>query len=558
MIGVIAYSPQFAAVREFFELFKTPWEWAEKGREYDVLLCTADAELGDYSASLLLLYSGRQLRFDREANVIGSDEKCGRILGREHDCMPVYGETRTFPDGVASVLRDAESGDAVLHECRFRNTGVVRIGYDLFVEIQHLLATGQSSQYAGIPTLELHIDLLRSLILRAGIPVIEIPPVPAGYQSITCLTHDVDHPSIRRHKADHTVIGLMYRAVAGSFVNMLQGRMRFQDVLTNWTAALKLPLIYLGFATDFWADFAEQYLEAEGGIRSTYFVIPFAGDAGHAGHAGQPPQGPAPRYRAACYGARDIAGSIKTLTAAGCEVGLHGLDAWRDSAKAAGEFEEIRRLTGAAEMGTRMHWLYYDDDSPAVLERAGASYDSTIGYRETVGYRAGTSQAYKPLNAERLLELPLHVMDTALFYPAYMGLSAPEATTVLQRFADDLARFGGCLTLNWHDRSLAPERLWIRCYRDLLHDLRSRKTWFATCGQAVRWFCRRRSVVFTDRGDTQGVLVTAASRDDEPDLIVRTHAPIRGNVTHASGEAQCVDMVLNGKIEIDLGARQTS
>ena len=46
-----------------------------------------------------------------------------------------------------------------------------------------------------------------------------------------------------------------------------------------------------------------------------------------------------------------------------------------------------------------------------------------MGYNETVGYRAGTTQAYKPLEASRLLELPLHVMDTALFYPAYLGLS---------------------------------------------------------------------------------------------------------------------------------------
>ena len=47
----------------------------------------------------------------------------------------------------------------------------------------------------------------------------------------------------------------------------------------------------------------------------------------------------------------------------------------------------------------RMHWLYYDQQSPGVLEKAGAVYDSTIGYNETVGYRAGTTQAYKPLEA---------------------------------------------------------------------------------------------------------------------------------------------------------------
>ncbi len=107
--------------------------------------------------------------------------------------------------------------------------------------------------------------------------------------------------------------------------------------------------------------------------------------------------------------------------AAGCEVGLHGIDAWLDSSKGREELEEIRSLTGNSEIGVRMHWLYYDQQSPVALEKAGAAYDSTIGYNETVGYRAGTTQVYKPLEANRLLELPLHVMDTALFYPDSSG-----------------------------------------------------------------------------------------------------------------------------------------
>ena len=145
------------------------------------------------------------------------------------------------------------------------------------------------------------------------------------------------------------------------------------------------------------------------------FVIPFKNYPGKNSH------GLAPRFRAARYGARDIADTIGKIMAAGCEVGLHGIDAWLDSSRGREELEEIRRLTGVSEIGVRMHWLYYDQQSPVALEQAGAAYDSTIGYNETVGYRAGTTQAYKPLPATRLLELPLHVMDTALFYPSLPG-----------------------------------------------------------------------------------------------------------------------------------------
>ncbi len=79
-----------------------------------------------------------------------------------------------------------------------------------------------------------------------------------------------------------------------------------------------------------------------------------------------------------------------------------------------------------------MHWLYYDQNSPKKLEEAGATYDSTCGYNDAVGYRAGTTQVHKPLSATHLLELPLHVMDTALFYPSRMELSPARAASVLR------------------------------------------------------------------------------------------------------------------------------
>jgi len=69
-------------------------------------------------------------------------------------------------------------------------------------------------------------------------------------------------------------------------------------------------------------------------------------------------------------------------------------------------------------MGVRMHWLYYSQQSAASWRPLARLYDSTIGYNDTIGYRAGTTQVYKPLDANRLLELPLHAMDTAMFYRA--------------------------------------------------------------------------------------------------------------------------------------------
>ena len=143
-----------------------------------------------------------------------------------------------------------------------------------------------------------------------------------------------------------------------------------------------------------------------------------------------------------------------------------------------------------------MHWLYFDDHSPLALEKAGFSYDSTVGYNQTIGYRAGTAQVYKPLQAHHLLELPLHVMDTALFYPDYLNLTFEEADRRIGEIIDYARQFGGAVTFNWHDRSIAPERLWGEFYAGLISELKRKGAWCSSAGTVVSWFQNRRSVVF--------------------------------------------------------------
>jgi hypothetical protein len=520
MIGVIADPSEHAVIREFFELFKTPWEFHRRDQHYDVLLCAGDGLL-DNTAKVVLFYAGSRTHHDEEQNIPTSSRgRSARILLYWGDRIPIYGNAITFPEKGCSLLRDEDSHECATYVDRSGDRVLVRIGYDLFGEVRALLTVGQPPANAKMPALELHIAFLRDLITSCGVSVVEIPPVPEGHRFIVCLTHDVDHPSIRQHKWDHTAFGFLYRAIFGSLRKLVRGQMSVQDLIRNWAAVMKFPLVHLGLAKDFWLEFDDLYLELEKGLGSTFFVIPFSNQPGCTAH------GPAPKIRAARYGAQDIAASIRKLTAAGCEVGLHGIDAWLDSSGGRKELEEIRNLTGASEIGVRMHWLYYDQQSPSVLETAGAAYDSTIGYNETVGYRAGTTQASKPLGASQLLELPLHVMDTALFYPNHLAVSPRQVKALLSPMVDNAAQFGGALVINWHDRSLAPERLWGGCYRDLIQELRSRGAWFATAGQAISWFRKRRSATFeTDSIESDAVRAKVAvdEGDNLPGLRMRNH-----------------------------------
>ncbi len=78
----------------------------------------------------------------------------------------------------------------------------------------------------------------------------------------------------------------------------------------------------------------------------------------------------------------------------------------------------------------RFHFLRHDThrDLPA-LARLGFRLDSTQGYADRPGLRAGFSHPYRPydLDGDRplgLIELPLAVMDATLQDAHYLGLSA--------------------------------------------------------------------------------------------------------------------------------------
>jgi hypothetical protein len=514
VIGVIANPAEDAVVREFFELFKTAWEWWQCGREYDVVLCVGGSACPQAKAKLILVYDT-----DRRSQPKNEKQpKHDRVLAYRGARIPIYGASVTFPEGDRDILVDEGSGEPAVRREGSEESTVIRIGYDLFHEVRWLLTNGQPIQNASCPTLELHIALLRDLIFASGAALIEIPPVPGGYQFIACLTHDVDHPFIRKHKLDHTTLGFLYRAVAGSLIDTIRGRRSLAELFRNWAAALKLPLVHAGLAEDFWARF-DRYPKLEGGARSSFFVIPFEATPGlKNAHS-------APRHRAAHYGVADLIEHIKTLTAEGCEIGLHGIDAWQDISKGRAELNEVRKVTGTGEIGVRMHWLYFDQHSPEKIEQAGADYDSTVGYNETVGYRAGTSQAYQPLGTTRLIELPLHVMDTALFYPTHLHLSSEEAQKTVSAIVDNAVRFGGVVTVNWHDRSIAPERLWGDFYVNLVSELKEKGAWFATAAEAVRWFRKRRAMVLDRQIESSRLpAATASVAEDGPALHFRVHA----------------------------------
>ena len=519
MIGVVAIEAEHPAVVEFFELFKTPWEFHRPGAHYDILLCS-NSPVPENDARLLLLYGAQRQAFEERQNI-----NTRSVVGRDfvffqNERLPIFGGCLLFDGTSNQVLVHGATKSAAAVSLTAGPQVVIRVGFDLFKEVRYLLTRGQPAEFASIPTLELHISFLRELILSQGLTLVEILSAPAGHRFIVCLTHDVDHPRVRYHKCDCTMFGFLYRALIGSVINFCRGRKSFRQIAISWKAAFSLPLVYAGLAKDFW-DQLDQYLRWEKDLTSTFFVIPTKGVTG------VDPQGRRRARRASRYGLGDIADDLKKLRSANCEIAVHGIDAWRDTGKGRDERQRDQEVTGTAEIGVRMHWLYFDSQAAVTLENAGFSYDATVGYNETIGYRAGTAQVFKHPDVDHLLELPLHIMDTALFYRSYMNLSDEQAHAAILQLIENATRFGGVLTVNWHDRSLGPERLWGDPYLNLLRDLRSRTPWFATAMQAVSWFRKRRATSFVSVAQDGGTIRVQPAINwtaaDLPPLVVRVY-----------------------------------
>jgi hypothetical protein len=186
---------------------------------------------------------------------------------------------------------------------------------------------------------------------------------------------------------------------------------------------------------------------------------------------------------------------------------------------------QLTSITGRHTAGVRMHWLYMAADSPRRLEAAGFDYDSTWGYNDAIGYRAGTSQVFRLAESAGLMELPLSIMDSALFYPRRMNRSRTDAWRDCGQVVANARRFGGTVVINWHDRSLAPERLWGDFYQALIEDVgQGGRAWFTTASEAVDWFRWRRSIRFTVESSSGAVTVAApAPRREIPAGRMRIH-----------------------------------
>ncbi|MDD4255678.1 MAG: polysaccharide deacetylase family protein [Methanofollis sp.] len=387
---------------------------------------------------------------------------------------------------------------------------------DYFAEIARTLNEGLP--HCHEPVVEVLIDELRQ-VLKEHTLLVEIPPVPWGYSYIVALTHDVDITSVRERR---------WVSVGYAVYQCLRKGM-VRD-------ALQILGAKCGVGKDPWHCFEEwMRLEENLGVRSTWFFLPFKGKAGEG----------APAIRAGYYDLDpDL---IQRLTDGGWEVGVHGLDNWRDDGAAREELRRVTDLTGV-EGGTRVHWLLFDADSWKILDEAGYAYDSTFGYNDDVGFRAGTMQPYRPRGCGRLLEVPLIIQDGGLFGGKTWNSSDDGGRGACLRLSEEAGmrrceevlayakQYGGVVTLLWHQVSMAAPKNWGGFYQALVERAVADGAWVAPVKEAVRWFTARSYFVLHTERVPEGLRIRLSGTGPDPSLPlmrirVHTDAVNLGKIT---------------------------
>ena len=300
----------------------------------------------------------------------------------------------------------------------------------------------------------------------------EIAGAPPARALTVALTHDIDTPW--RWSGARAVAGAAARAKAAAVAR------RPRELARELRGLAGLPRHRARGTDPNWCFERICEIERSHGGFSTYFVL--------SGHH-HPADGAAPRVYE-----RVRPAVVTQVLAQGDELGLHpSYTASEDVGLIAEERARLEALAGGPVRGVRFHYLRHDAHRTLPeLDRLGFAYDSSQGYADRPGMRAGLSHPYRPydLDADRplgMLELPLVVMDATLAEDRYLGLSADDGLERAVATLERAAQAGGTVSVLWHNDRFEPAyaRGWDRVYDRLLEWVRERGGRLCTAAEAV-------------------------------------------------------------------------
>lgn len=164
---------------------------------------------------------------------------------------------------------------------------------------------------------------------------------------------------------------------------------------------------------------------------------------------------------------------LKDLIADGFEIGLHGsYESAMNKTLLSAEKESLESILGIKIRKVRQHWLRYSENITPHIHNALFESDSTMGWNDRIGFRAGCASKYRPYNHQAkeafdFFEVPLVVMDSNIYCYGWQ-----RREEIMDRVLAIFEKLPGHKTAHvsicWHQRACSSDYDWVGMYKEIL------------------------------------------------------------------------------------------
>lgn len=293
---------------------------------------------------------------------------------------------------------------------------------------------------------------------------------PEGKKFAFCITHDLDHIGLNRFQESQR---FHFRKLPASIYRLARkGTDLVSRILPDH------PL----WCYEKWLDFIDSC-----GFKSTFFIYSNPADLKQR-HVfdNQFEFDDIIRFEGKLM---TVAKMIQRIEERGYEIGLHGS---YFSALNSQMLEEqkmtLERILKGKVVATRQHFLRFDIvRTPEVHFCSELTVDSSLGFNKSIGFRAGTCMPYilKTDGTNDLIEIPMNIMDGALFTKNALELDEEIAVKKSLKIMDYCEKIGGVMTINFHPNYITNE-LWWNVFKRIVLEAKSRNAYNGSFSQVAK------------------------------------------------------------------------
>ena len=166
----------------------------------------------------------------------------------------------------------------------------------------------------------------------------------------------------------------------------------------------------------------------------------------------------------------------RELLSIGHQIGLHGsFYSAEDEDLFLKEKEVLAEAVQAPVTKSRQHWLNYSEyKTPYIHDKSGIEIDSTMGFNDMQGFRAGIASKYNPFDHRNsrpfsFEEIPLVIVDSHLYdYSGEFDLNH------LNWFFDCMSKVKKFnISVGWHQRSISSDYGWEGPYKNIAENYKN-------------------------------------------------------------------------------------